>query len=106
MRHLSFPPEPGYDRLRPVCPPLPQYRVRHLRTRPYTPRTNGKAERFIQSLLREWAYRRPYPSSRERTEGLPAWLYYYNSARPHGAVHGRPPITRLAAPNNLVAVRS
>ena len=79
--------------------------VRPLRTRPYTPRTNGKAERFIQTLLREWAYRRPYPSSRQRTEALPAWLYYYNWARPHGALHSRPPITCLAAPNNLLAVQ-
>ena len=80
--------------------------VRHLRTRPYTPRTNGKAERFIQTLLREWAYRRAYPSSRQRTEALPAWLYYYNWARGHGALHGRPPITCLVAPNNLVAVQT
>jgi len=80
--------------------------IRHLRTRPYTPRTNGKAERFIQTLLREWAYRRAYPTSRHRTAALPAWLYYYNWARTHGALHGRPPITRLAAPNNLVAVHS
>jgi transposase InsO family protein len=56
--------------------------VRHLRTRPYTPRTNGETERFIQTLLREWAYRRAYPYSRHRTEALPAWLYHYNWARP------------------------
>jgi transposase InsO family protein len=80
--------------------------VRHLRTRPYPPRTNGKAERFIQTLLREWAYRRAYPNSRQRTEALPAWLYSYNWARPHGALHGRPPRTSLAAPNNLVAVQN
>ena len=80
--------------------------LRHLRTRPYTPRTNGKAERFIQTLLREWAYRRAYPSSRQRTEALPAWLYYYNWERRHGALRGRPPISRLVAPNNLVAVHS
>jgi transposase InsO family protein len=80
--------------------------VRHLGTRPYTPRTNGKAERFIQTLLREWAYRRAYPSSRHRTEALPAWLYYYNWERGHGALHGRPPMSRLVAPNNLVAVHS
>jgi transposase InsO family protein len=80
--------------------------VRHLRTRPYTPRTNGKAERFIQTLLREWAYRRAYPSSRHRTEALPAWLYYYNWERGHGALHGRPPMSRLVAPNNLLAVHS
>jgi transposase InsO family protein len=80
--------------------------VRHLRTRPYTPRTNGKAERFIQTLLREWAYRRAYPSSRHRTEALPVWLYYYNWERGHGALHGRPPISALVAPNNLLAVHS
>lgn len=80
--------------------------LRHLRTRPYTPRTNGKAERFIQTLLREWAYRRAYPSSRHRTEALPAWLYYYNWERGHGALHGRPPMSCLVAPNNLVAVHT
>lgn len=81
--------------------------LRHLRIRPYTPRTNGKAERFIQTLLREWAYRRAYPSSQQRTDALPAWLYYYNRERGHGALHGRPPISRLrAAPNNLVAVHT
>ena len=80
--------------------------LRHLRTRPYTPRTNGKAERFIQTLLREWAYRRAYPTSQQRTEALPAWLYYYNWERGHGALHGRPPISCLAAPNNLVAVHT
>jgi len=80
--------------------------LRHLRTRPYTPRTNGKAERFIQTLLREWAYRRAYPSSRQRTEALPIWLYYYNWERGHGALHGRPPFSCLVAPNNLVAVHT
>ena len=80
--------------------------LRHLRTRPYTPRTNGKAERFIQTLLREWAYRRAYPSSRQRSDALPAWLHYYNWARGHGAHQGRPPISRLMAPNNLLAVHS
>ena len=80
--------------------------VRHLRTRPYTPRTNGKAERFIQTLLREWAYRRAYPTSQHRTEALSAWLFYYNWERGHGALHGRPPISYLVAPDNLVAVHS
>jgi transposase InsO family protein len=81
--------------------------LRHRRTRPYTPRTNGKAERFIQTLLREWAYRRPYPTSAQRREALPAWLYYYNHHRGHGALHGRAPITALAATNNnLVAVHT
>lgn len=82
-------------------------RLRHLRTRPYTPRTNGKAERFIQTLLREWAYRRPYATSQQRREALPAWLYYYNRHRGHGALHGRPPISFLAtATDNLVAVHN
>jgi len=80
--------------------------LRHQRTRPYTPRTNGKAERFIQTLLREWAYRRPYATSAQRRDALPAWLYYYNWDRGHGALHGHAPITALAATNNLVAVHS
>jgi transposase InsO family protein len=80
--------------------------VRHRRTRPYTPRTNGKAERFIQTLLREWAYRRAYPTSAQRRDALPAWLFYYNWERGHAGLHGQAPITALAAMNNLVAVHS
>jgi transposase InsO family protein len=79
--------------------------IRHIRIRPYTPRTNGKAERFIQTLLREWAYRRPYPTSHQRTDALLAWLYYYNHCRGHGALRGRAPISFLAA-NNLLAVHT
>jgi transposase InsO family protein len=73
---------------------------RYLRTRPYTARTNGKAERFIQTLLREWAYRRTYLTSRQRTEALPIRVYYYNSERGHGALHGRLPISCLMTPDN------
>jgi len=73
--------------------------LRHLRTRPYRPRTNGKAERFIQTLLREWAYGRIYGSSAERSSALPAWLNHYNFRRPHGSLGHRPPWSRL---NNLV----
>jgi transposase InsO family protein len=73
--------------------------LRHLRTRPYRPRTNGKAERFIQTLLREWAYGRIYATSAERTAQLPRWLEHYNFTRPHGALSHRPPGTRL---KNLV----
>lgn len=69
--------------------------LRHLRTRPYTPRTNGKAERFIQTLLREWAYKRPYRSSAERQRALGPWLSYYNTERPHRALGMCPPRQRL-----------
>jgi transposase InsO family protein len=59
---------------------------RHARTRPYTPKTNGKAERFIQAALREWAYARPYTYSDRRNELLPIWLHQYNWHRPHGGI--------------------
>ncbi|MFN7635233.1 MAG: integrase core domain-containing protein, partial [Acetobacteraceae bacterium] len=71
------------------------------RTRPYTPRTNGKAERFIQTSLREWAYAKPFLSSAERARAMPAWLCHYNSLRPHSALGGKPPITRLPRDNLL-----
>jgi transposase InsO family protein len=70
--------------------------LRHIRTRPYRPRTNGKAERFIQTLLREWAYRRPYHSSAQRIERLPRYLDYYNHRRPHGSLQEKPPASRLS----------
>jgi transposase InsO family protein len=73
--------------------------LRHLRTRPYRPRTNGKAERFIQTLLHEWAYSQIYGTSAERTAQLPRWLDHYNFKRPHGALSHKPPGSRL---NNLV----
>jgi transposase InsO family protein len=72
--------------------------LRHLRTRPYTPRTNGKAERFIQTSLREWAYARPFTTSHERTAALVPWLDHYNTARPHAALAHQPPVTRLGQP--------
>jgi transposase InsO family protein len=72
-----------------------RYRIAHTRTRPYRPCTNGKAERFIQTLLREWAYVRAYSSSRRRTEALPKWLHHYNHRRPHGSLDAKPPISRL-----------
>jgi transposase InsO family protein len=74
-------------------------RLRHLRIRPYTPRTNGKAERFIQTLLREWAYRRPYSTSASRSRALSEWLHYYNWHRRHSSLHGEPPVSRLRAAN-------
>lgn len=70
--------------------------LRHLRTRPYTPRTNGKAERFIQTALREWAYARPYRSSAQRAGALAPFLTGYNTTRPHTAHGRRPPLSRLA----------
>jgi transposase InsO family protein len=68
--------------------------IRHRFTRPYTPRTNGKAERFIQTALREWAYVRHYTNSEERDQQLSPWLHYYNFARPHGSLGYAPPISR------------
>jgi transposase InsO family protein len=69
-------------------------RLRHLRTKPRTPQTNGKAERFIQTLLREWAYGRTYASSQARATLLPHWLRYYNQHRPHGSLNYLPPFSR------------
>jgi transposase InsO family protein len=69
--------------------------IRHKRTRPYTPRTNGKAERFIQTSLREWLYAIPFQSSAHRTDAMPAWLCDYNNRRPHAALGGKPPISKL-----------
>jgi transposase InsO family protein len=71
-------------------------RIKHLRTRPYTPRTNGKAERFVQTSLREWAYARAYETSDHRAAELPVWLHRYNWHRPHGGLGSKPPISRLA----------
>jgi len=74
--------------------------VRHLRTRPYRPRTNGKAERFIRTLLGGWAYGALYGTSRERTAALDGWLWTYNHRRPHGSLSHKPPAARLAELNN------
>jgi transposase InsO family protein len=84
-------------------------RARQLRqrfTRPYTPRTNGKAERFIQTLLREWAYAVAYPSSVHRTAALARWLHYYNWHRPHSAVNRQPPISRVVTQDDLLRLHS
>jgi transposase InsO family protein len=75
--------------------------VRHLRTRPYRPQTNGKAERFIRTLLGGWAYGAIYANSTERTAALAGWIDFYNRRRPHGALSHKPPITRLTELNNL-----
>ena len=73
-----------------------RWRLRHIFTKLYTPRTNGKAERFIQTALREWAYGRTYRHSRQRTAYLPEWLHRYNWHRPHSALGGCPHISRLS----------
>lgn len=80
---------------RPFAAACAQLGVRHLRTRPYTPRTNGKAERFIQTLLREWAYVRPYRSSAWRERALPRYLHHYNRVRTHSSLNFTAPFMRL-----------
>jgi len=81
--------------------------VRHLRTRPYRPRTNGKAERFIRTVLAGWAYNgTTYGSSAERTRALTGWIDFYNRRRPHGALSHKPPIARLNELNNLAGFYS
>jgi len=79
--------------------------VRHIRTRPYTPRTNGKVERLIQTLLREWAYRFVYESSAERKNWLAPYMHFYNFHRAHSALNYYPPISRLAR-NNVLTRKS
>jgi transposase InsO family protein len=69
--------------------------LKHIRTKPYTPKTNGKAERFIQTALREWAYAQAYPTSDHRAGELPFWLHRYNWHRPHGGIKSQTPISRL-----------
>jgi transposase InsO family protein len=84
-------------------------RARQLRqrfTRPYTPRTNGKAERFIQTVLREWAYGCAYASSAHRTAALARWLHYYNWHRRHSALNGQPPISRVVTPDDLLRLHT
>ena len=81
--------------------------LRHIRTRPYTPQTNGKAERFIQTALREWAYAKAYDTSRQRAAELPHWIHRYNWHRPHGSIGSVPPISKLGlAGNNLLRLHS
>jgi transposase InsO family protein len=76
--------------------------IRHLRTRPYRPQTNGKAERFIRTMLGGWAYGAIYRNSAERNAALAGWLDFYNRRRPHGALSHKPPIARLNELNNLL----
>ncbi|MFN3583704.1 IS481 family transposase [Phenylobacterium sp.] len=81
--------------------------LKHIRTRPYTPKTNGKAERFIQTALREWAYAQAYPTSAHRAVELPLWLHRYNWHRPHGGIKSQTPISRLGLDrDNLLRLHS
>ena len=81
--------------------------LKHIRTKPYTPKTNGKAERFIQTALREWAYARAYATSDQRKTHLPEWTHMYNWHRPHGSLNSKPPISRLGQPmDNLLRFHS
>ena len=81
--------------------------VKHIRTKPYTPKTNGKAERFIQSSLRERAYARAYENSEQRARRLPLWLHHYNWHRPHAGIKGCSPISRAGLdPNNLMRLHT
>ena len=74
---------------------LARHGIRHLRTEPYRPRTNGKVERFHQTMAREWAYGLSYRSHRQRNQALPHWLDHYNTRRPHSSLGDRPPISRV-----------
>lgn len=81
--------------------------IKHIRTKPYTPRTNGKAERFIKTALHEWAYAQPFETSEIRAAELPKWIHRYNHHRPHSAIGDKPPISRLPQTgNNLLRVHN
>lgn len=80
--------------------------IKHTFTKPYRPQTNGKAERFIQTCLREWAYGRVWSNSAERTAWLPSFLAYYNARRPHSALGYKPPASRLFGGNNLLQLNT
>jgi transposase InsO family protein len=80
--------------------------IRHLRTRPYRPQTNGKAERFIRTMLAGWAYGAIYRNSNERTSALDGWLHHYNHHRPHSALGHKPPLARLNERNNALGTYS
>jgi len=88
------------NRFKQVCT---QLGIKHIRTRIYTPRTNGKAERFIQTAIREWAYARKYQNSEERNKELKPWTHQYNWHRPHASLNQSPPISRVGIDvNNLL----
>jgi transposase InsO family protein len=92
VRPASGPVRPGVD-ARLADPPA--LGARHILTPPYTPRWNGKVERFIQTLKMEWAYAHSWPNSAERSRALTSFLRYYNRRRPHSSLGDRPPISRV-----------
>jgi transposase InsO family protein len=112
-RALAFYPDHGIDVERVMTDNGPAYAsiahaiacralgIRHIRTRPYRPRTNGKAERFIRTMLGGWAYGAIYRDSAQRTAALSGWLEFYNWRRPHGSLSHKPPGARLAELNNV-----
>jgi transposase InsO family protein len=85
----------AYVRSRELRRLLEQHQIRHLTTKPHRPRTNGKVERFHQTMAHEWAYGLVYQSHRSRAQALPHWLTHYNTTRPHSSLGGRPPISRV-----------
>jgi transposase InsO family protein len=85
----------AYTRGRDIQKLLTKRKIRHLTTNPYRPQTNGKVERFHQTMAREWAYGVAYASHHDRTKALPHWLHHYNHDRPHSSLGGRPPISRV-----------
>jgi transposase InsO family protein len=85
----------SYVKNRSLAEQLARHEIRHLTTEPYRPRTNGKVERFHQTMAREWAYGLAYRSSRHRNDALPHWLDHYNRTRPHSSIGDRPPISRV-----------
>jgi transposase InsO family protein len=93
-------------RSRPVAAVCQALELGHRFTRPYTPRTNGKAERFIQTLLREWAYAVASSSSAQRTAALVRWLHYDNWHRSHSALNRQPPISRVVGRDDLLRLHS
>jgi transposase InsO family protein len=84
-----------YARSRDLRRLLERHQIRHLKTQPYRPRTNGKVERFHQTMAREWAYGLVYRNHRDRAAALPHWLHHYNTTRPHSSLGGQPPISRV-----------
>lgn len=97
---------PGY-RSKAFANACKRFRLKHIRTKPYTPQTNGKAERFIQTALREWAYATAFQCSDQRSAALPAFIHRYNWHRPHASLGHQPPFSRIKlSRKNLMRLHS